>query len=133
MSKQDPDLLTEEPKGVIAWMVHNRITPNLMMLVFILGGLFVSFQIKQEFFPEFDLDMVTVRVPYPGSSPEEVEQGIVLSIEEGIRSLDGVKEVTATAGEGWRAPIPKRSIRISNRKWIASLPFRLMLNNPESL
>ena len=100
MSKQDRTSLSEEPKGIIAWMVHNRITPNLMMIVFILGGLFVTTRIKQEFFPEFDLDMVMVRVPYPGSSPEEVEQGIVLSIEEGIRGLDGVKEVTATAGEG---------------------------------
>ena len=100
MSKQDPTLLSEEPKGVIAWMVHNRITPNLMMIVFILGGLFITTRIKQEVFPEFDLDMVMVRVRYPGSSPEEVEQGIVLSIEESIRGLDGVKEVTATANEG---------------------------------
>jgi multidrug efflux pump subunit AcrB len=100
MSRQDPTLLSDEPKGIIAWMVHNRITPNLMMIVFILGGLFVTTQIKQEVFPEFDLDIVMVRVPYPGSSPEEVEQGIILSIEESIRGLDGVKEVTATANEG---------------------------------
>ena len=100
MSMQDPTLLPENPKGVIAWMVHNRITPNLLMLVCILGGLFVTTQIKQEFFPEFDMDMVVVRVPYPGSSPEEVEQGIVLSIEEGIRGLDGIKEVTSEANEG---------------------------------
>ncbi len=102
MSKQNPTLLSEEPKGIIAWMVHNRITPNLLMLVCLLGGFFVTTRIKQEVFPEFDLDMVTVRVPYPGSSPEEVEQGILLSIEEGIRGLDGVKEeeVTATANEG---------------------------------
>jgi multidrug efflux pump subunit AcrB len=39
-------------------------------------------------------------VPYPGASPEEVEQGIILSIEEGVRGIEGVKEVTATASEG---------------------------------
>ena len=58
-----------------------------MMLVFILGGLYVTTRIKQEVFPEFDLDRVTVRVPYPGSSPEEVEHGIVLAIEEAIRGF----------------------------------------------
>ena len=51
-------------------------------------------------FPEFELDIVTVGVPYPGSSPEEVEQGIVLAVEEAIRGLEGIKEVTATASEG---------------------------------
>lgn len=81
-------------------MVHNRVTPNLLMLFLLVGGLFMSTRIKQEVFPEFDLDLVRVSVPYPGASPEEVEQGIVLVIEENVRAIDGVKEVTATAAEG---------------------------------
>ena len=87
-------------RGPIAWMVHNRVTPNLLMLFLIVGGLFMSFRIKQEVFPEFDLDIVRVNVPYPGASPEEVEQGIVLAIEENVRAIDGVKEVTGVASEG---------------------------------
>ena len=89
-----------EQRGAIAWMIRNRITPNLLMLVFLIGGLFVALRIKQEVFPEFDLDMVMIQVAYPGSSPEEVEQGIILVIEEAIRGLDGIKEITATAAEG---------------------------------
>jgi len=87
--------------GPIAWMTRNRVTPNLLMVVLLGGGLFVALRIKQEVFPEFDLDMVTVRVVYPGSSPEEIEQGIILSIEERLRALDGIKEMTATASEGF--------------------------------
>jgi hypothetical protein len=45
---------------------------------------------KQEVFPEFDLDVVNVSVPYPGASPEEVEEGIVLVVEEAVRALEGV-------------------------------------------
>ncbi|MCS7049465.1 MAG: efflux RND transporter permease subunit, partial [Verrucomicrobiae bacterium] len=87
-------------RGPIAWMVYNRVTPNLMMLILILGGLFMSWRIRKEVFPEFSLGMVTVRVAYPGASPEEVERGVILAIEEAVRGVDGVKEVSATAREG---------------------------------
>ncbi len=86
--------------GPIAWMVHHRVTPNLLMLIFLIGGFYMATQIKKEVFPEFEIDTVTVRVPYPGASPEEVEQGIVLAIEEAVRSLEGVDEVRASASEG---------------------------------
>ena len=84
MKEQDLKIHMEQKKGIISWMVHNRVTPNIIMLVFILGGLFVTTQIKKEVFPEFDLDMVNIKVAYPGSSPEEIEQGIILSVEEAI-------------------------------------------------
>ncbi len=87
-------------RGPIAWMTRHSVAPNLLMLALLIGGFIIALRIKQEVFPEFDLDIVTVRVPYPGASPEEVEQGIVLSIEEGIRGLVGIKEVTAVAAEG---------------------------------
>ena len=90
-----------EQTGILAWMVTNRVTPNLLMILLILGGLFMSTKIKREVFPEFELNTVTISVAYPGSSPEEVEQGIVLAIEEGIRGIDGIKEIYATAGEGY--------------------------------
>ena len=87
-------------RGPIAWMVDNRVTSNLLMLALLLGGLFMSSRIKQEVFPEFELDMVRVSVVYPGAGPEEVEQGIVLSVEQAISGLEGVEEITAAASEG---------------------------------
>ncbi len=86
-------------RGPLAWMTYNRVTPNLLMLALLLGGFFVSGQIKKEVFPEFELDRVTVSVAYPGASPEEVEQGIVLVVEEAVRGLEGIKELRATAAE----------------------------------
>ncbi len=100
MADETHDHDRTEGRGLIAWMTGNRITPNLLMLIFLAGGLFMTLRIKQEVFPEFDLNRVSIRVAYPGSSPEEVEQGIILVIEEAIRGLDGIKEITATAGEG---------------------------------
>lgn len=99
MNAAAPKLPRPSRRGPIAWMVTNRVTPNLLMIFFIVGGLFMSTRIKQEVFPSFDLDIVRISVPYPGASPEEVEQGIVLVIEENVRAIEGVKEITATASE----------------------------------
>ncbi len=86
--------------GPLAWMTKNAVASNLLMLVLIIGGLFTLPSIKQEVFPEFELDFVLVNVPYPGASPAEVEQGVVLALEEAVRAVDGVKEIRGTAGEG---------------------------------
>ena len=94
-----PDQISPR-SGPIAWMTHHTVAANLVMLIFILGGLLISTNVKQEVFPEFKVDMIRVSVAYPGASPEEVEQGIILSVEDVVRGLDGVKEVTATASEG---------------------------------
>jgi len=87
-------------KGPIAWMAGNSVASNLLMVVLLVGGLVFGLQIKQEVFPEFSEDMVSVSVSYPGASPEEVEQGIILAVEEAVQGLDGVKEVTSTSSEG---------------------------------
>ncbi len=86
--------------GAIAWMANNSVAANLLMAFFIIGGLIMYNNVTKEFFPDTQLDMVQVRVVYPGASPEEVEQGIILSVEEAIRGLEGVEEVTASANEG---------------------------------
>ena len=86
--------------GAIAWMASNHVTANIMMLVLLIGGLFMTTRIKQEVFPEFSLDLVTITVAYPGASPEEVESGIVLALEEAVRGVAEIKRVQATASEG---------------------------------
>lgn len=97
----DDDLNKSLRKGPIAWMAINVVPANLLMIFLLLGGFLMLLNIKQEVFPEFELDIVNISVSYPGSSPEEVEKGIVQSIEESVRGVDGVKKVTSTAGEGF--------------------------------
>jgi multidrug efflux pump subunit AcrB len=82
-------------------MAHNHVAANLLMAVFIIGGLVFSFSIKQEVFPEVTLDMVTVTVAYPGAAPDEVEEGIIQKIEENVSGVDGLKELKSTATEGF--------------------------------
>ncbi len=90
----------DKSTGILASMARNRVAANLLMIMLMVGGVLLSSRIKQEVFPEFQLDMVTVTVAYPGASPSEVEQGVLLSVEEAIRGLDDVKSVSSTANEG---------------------------------
>ncbi len=86
--------------GFIRWMAENHVAANLLMFVLIVGGAVVGYNVKQEVFPDINLDRVRVSVAYPGAGPEEVEDGIILKIEESLTSVDGIKEVTSTAAEG---------------------------------
>jgi len=87
-------------RGPISWMAGHSVTANLLMLVLLVGGFYSGLRIKQEVFPEFELDMVTITVPYPGASPQEVERGILLAVEEAVEGLEGVEKVTSRAREG---------------------------------
>ncbi|MDX1776995.1 MAG: efflux RND transporter permease subunit, partial [Desulfobulbales bacterium] len=88
-------------KQAIKWMAHNHVAANLLMMLFIIGGLALGYTIKQEVFPEINLDRIQVSVAYPGAGPDEVEEGIVLKVEENISAIDGIKEITSAAAEGY--------------------------------
>ncbi len=96
----DPLAQADRRTGVLAWMAKNSVAANLLMALLLAGGALLMGRVKQEVLPEFDLDLVLVNVIYPGASPMEVEQGVVLAVEEAVQGLDGVKEVRSTASEG---------------------------------
>ncbi|MFB6373450.1 MAG: efflux RND transporter permease subunit, partial [Bradymonadaceae bacterium] len=100
MGYDQPPNNKDQVWGPIAWMADNAVAANLLMLIFIVGGVLMTPRIKQEVFPEVALDTVIVTVPYPGAGPEEVEQGIVLSVEEAVRGIEGIDSVSSFASEG---------------------------------
>ncbi len=87
-------------KGVIGWFARNGVAANLMLLVIVASGAIVLTDLKQEIFPEFSLDIITVEVRYRGAGPEEVEDAICLRLEEALQGMDGIKKMTSTANEG---------------------------------
>ena len=95
-----PESRYQNEQGIIGWMASNPIAANLLLIIVLLAGLVAIQGIRKEVFPSFPTDTFTVTVPYPGSSPEEIEQGIVLKIEEELRDIVGIKEIRSTAMEG---------------------------------
>ncbi|MFP4293353.1 MAG: efflux RND transporter permease subunit [Cyclobacteriaceae bacterium] len=100
MSKQDAPEQEKNYKGPIAYMAKNQLVVNLLMVVLLGGGAWTMFNIQKEVFPQFQLDRVEIDVVYPGAAPAEVEQGILRPVEEAVRGIQGIREITSTANEG---------------------------------
>jgi len=86
--------------GAIDWFARNPVAANLLMVLILAGGLMSAATTKREVFPEMNMDLITVEIPYLGAAPEEVEEGVSVRIEEAIQGIDGVKRITSTSAEG---------------------------------
>ncbi|MDH5221926.1 MAG: efflux RND transporter permease subunit, partial [Betaproteobacteria bacterium] len=87
-------------RGLMAWMARHPVAANLLMLFILIAGVSSALTMKQEVFPLVELDVLEVRVLYPGAAPDEVEEAIAQKIEEQIEGLDGIDRVTSIAAEG---------------------------------
>lgn len=88
------------PSGVVAYMARNGVAANLLMVFILAAGLASLPGLVQEMYPVPSSTHIEITVPYPGATPYEVEESIVLKIEERIGTVDGVKDVTSVAAEG---------------------------------
>ncbi len=86
--------------GLIAWFVRNPVAANLLMAALLAGGLVAAPHIPLKIFPDIDTQIVTIGVSYPGATPEEVEEGVCIPIEEEVESIVGVETLRTTASEG---------------------------------
>ena len=86
--------------GLIRWFSGNHVAANLLMVTILVSGLMSARSIKQEVFPELDMDMITVSVPYLGGTPADVEEGVCLIVEDKLQGIEGIKKITSTASEG---------------------------------
>ena len=82
------------------WSINNRVTVNLVMIFIIAAGAITVSNMRRELFPQFALDFIDVTVPYPGASPEEIEEGICVKIEEKIKGIEGISRTISAANEG---------------------------------
>ncbi len=86
--------------GVVRWAVKHMAGINFLVAAILIGGLASFFGMRRETFPEFQLEVIVVSVPYPGATPDEVESGICQKIEESVQSLSGIKKLTSICREG---------------------------------
>lgn len=84
-------------RGILAWFARNHVAANLLMIAVVSIGIVAATKIKQEVYPTFAIDTVSIRMQYRGASPEEVERSIILPIEAELRGMELVRRTVANA------------------------------------
>ncbi|WP_127903502.1 efflux RND transporter permease subunit [Solirhodobacter olei] len=82
---------------MIALFARHRTAANILMLAFIGLGLFALPTLQRDTFPVVPPTIVEVRIAYPGASPAEVERGICLAVEDPVRAVENLSELTCQA------------------------------------
>ena len=94
------DAYQGERPGPIAYMAGNGISANLLMFAMIAAGLVALTGLEREAWPTVPFNHVEVSMAYPGATPEEVEESIVVKIEDEVSGLEDVKAVKSVAAPG---------------------------------
>jgi multidrug efflux pump subunit AcrB len=80
--------------------VRKPVPINLLMMAILLAGAVSGLSLRREFFPESEPEMASVRLPYPGVTPDELEETLAIKVEDKLIDLDEIKEIRSTLTEG---------------------------------
>ena len=83
--------------GVFA---RHRVAANLLMVMMLLSGVIALQKLNVQFFPNFELDQISVSTIWSGASSEDIESGITIPLEQRLRSIDRLEELTSTSATG---------------------------------
>jgi len=86
-------------RRIIAYFIKYHVAVNVIVIAFFAFGIVGIRSLKSSFFPLIDSKNINIDITYPGASPLEVEEGIVLKIEDNLKGLDGIDRVTSTSRE----------------------------------
>ncbi|AUC75384.1 efflux RND transporter permease subunit [Olleya sp. Bg11-27] len=86
-------------RKIITYFIKYHVAVNVFILAFSVFGILGYSSLKSSFFPLTESKIINVSIAYPGASPQEIEEGIVLQIEENLKGLKGLDRVTSVSRE----------------------------------
>ena len=96
--------------------LKNPVFATMMMLAFVVLGLFSYQRLQVDQFPNIDFPVVVVTAEYPGASPEIIESEVTKKIEEGVNSIAGINALTSRSYEGQAVVVIEFQLHIDGRK-----------------
>ncbi len=96
--------------------LRNPVFATMVMLAFVVLGLFSYQRLQVDQFPNIDFPVVVVTTEYPGAAPEIVESEVTRKMEEGVNSIAGINALTSRSYEGMSVVIIEFQLHIDGRK-----------------
>ncbi len=96
--------------------LQNPVFATMIMLVFVVMGLFAFQRLKVDQFPNIDFPVVVVLTEYPGASPEIVESEVSKKIEEGVNAIAGISALTSRSYENQSVVVIEFQLNMDGRK-----------------
>jgi HAE1 family hydrophobic/amphiphilic exporter-1 len=96
--------------------LKNPVFATMMMMVFVVMGLFAFQKLKVDQFPNIDFPVVVVLTEYPGASPEIVESEVSKKIEESVNSIAGINALTSRSYENQSVVVIEFQLNMDGRK-----------------
>lgn len=84
---------------ITAFSLRRPVTSIMIFVSFLVIGLISSRMVPLEYFPDISFPGAYITIPYPNSTPEEVERNITRPVEEAIATINGLEEISSTSGE----------------------------------
>ncbi|MBX2805503.1 MAG: efflux RND transporter permease subunit [Hyphomicrobiales bacterium] len=84
---------------MIEFFARHPTAANILMIAILAIGFVIAPTLQRSTFPRIEANSVSITVPYPGASPEQVEEGVCRRIEDAVDSVDGVAEISCEARE----------------------------------
>lgn len=86
-------------RSIITYFIKYHVAVSVFIIAITVFGIVGALSLKSSFFPLTDSKNISITVTYPGASPQEIEEGVVLKIEDNLKGLQGVDRVTSTSRE----------------------------------
>tara|TARA_B100000508_G_scaffold48272_1_gene37480 strand:+ start:22240 stop:25626 length:3387 start_codon:yes stop_codon:yes gene_type:complete len=86
-------------RRIVQFFIERPIWTNASIALVVMFGLWSVFNLNRSFFPELDPNRIVISVFYPGASPDEMEEGVSIKVEQSIKGLKGIEHIDVTSQE----------------------------------
>ncbi|WP_439517305.1 efflux RND transporter permease subunit [Hydrogenophaga sp.] len=110
--------------------LRNPVFATMVMIAFVVLGLFSFQRLQVDQFPNIDFPVVVVQVAYPGASPEIVESEVTKRVEEAVNAIAGVNTLTSRSYEGQSIVIIEFQLTVDGRKAAEDVREKIAILRP---
>ena len=96
--------------------LRNPVFATMVMLAFVVLGLFSLQRLQIDQFPNVDFPVVVISTEYPGAAPEIVESEVTRKIEEGVNGIAGINTLTSRSYENQSVVVIEFQLHVDGRK-----------------